>query len=76
LLHDNNPNEQEVAAFFCDKLSTGRGSTFVFCQNEPNFCGGARPKWGSDYDWSGLYIHGVVRGWLGKRADASTKRTF
>jgi hypothetical protein len=30
---------------------------------------------GSGYDWAGLYIHGVVRGRLGKRADASTKRS-
>src|SRR5450631_4631171 len=30
---------------------------------------------GNGYDCSGLYIHGVVRGRLGKRADASTKRT-
>jgi hypothetical protein len=45
LLRDNNPNEQEVAAFFCDKLSTGRGSTLSFARTNPIFMAGARPKW-------------------------------
>jgi hypothetical protein len=39
LLHDNNPNEQEVEAFFCDKLSTGRGSTLSLARTNPIFVG-------------------------------------